>query len=293
MEKIEITKDIFSGAQCICAGTNVLFQMSNGDILKIFSPSYIVDFNRYTGNSMEDKILSAKEICGVPEIIVPKNAMYFNNCFVGYTTEGAVGTSYFEYTKNFTKSEQEDLYNFAEMYSAIERPVRKASNVIFPDLCTSDNIFISRESNGYRVQFIDYDGLQVDDQRSFCISTGLGDPKEFVNKKYLDENKFFTKELDKKSLIHLYFLSAFNIDLSQVNKYYPGIKRSVALDECFAAIQLDDLDVMEKVYKVMQDKGTNEYLGDDVFRLADTYQMRAFPVPGMSHYYLKVLEKKR
>ena len=65
------------------------------------------------------------------------------------------------------------------------------------------------------------------------------------------------------------------------------------LDDVFSSIHLDDWDVMDKVYKSMQDKGTNEYLGDDVFRLADIYQMHVFCVPGRTGHYLKVLEKKR
>lgn len=293
MEKIQITEDILKRLNCIHANENMLFRMSNGDILKILSPSYIAAFNQCTGNCMEDKILNAKEVSGVLEIIVPKSAMYFGNRFIGYTMEGAVGQSYLDYTKNFTIDKQEDLYNYAEMYSAIEKPVRKACNVVFPDLCTCDNIFISQNSEGYRVQFIDYDGLQVGDQRSFCISSALGEPRDFANKKYLDHNMLFTKELDKKSLIHLYFLSAFHIDLTQVNKFHLEINGYVTLDDVFSSIHLDDWDVMDKVYKAMQDKGTNEYLGDDVFRLADTYQMHAFCVPGRTGQYFKVLEKKR
>ena len=50
---------------------------------------------------------------------------------------------------------------------------------------------------------------------------------------------------------------------------------------------------MDKVYKAMHGRGSLEYLGNDVFHIADTYRMQAYPVPNMPNQYLKVLEKKR
>ena len=63
----------------------------------------------------------------------------------------ANGKSFVDYNKSLSITEQEDLYKFAEMYAAIEKPVREASDVVFPDLCTCDNIFISKDKDDFQV----------------------------------------------------------------------------------------------------------------------------------------------
>lgn len=293
MKKIQITESFLNGLKCVSADENALFQTESGDILKILSPTYLSTFYYLTGQSLEDKILNAKEILNVPEIIVPKSAAYIGRDFVGYFTDCAQGISFVDYNCSLTLSDQEDLYKFAEMYSAIEKPVREASNVVFPDLCTCDNIFIQPSSNGYDVQFIDYDGLQVGKYKSCCISTALGDYIQMMESNYVNSDMSFQKSLDVKSLIHLYFLTAFHLDLTKVGQFYPGTNTRVTLDDIFNLIQLDDWDIMDKVYKVMYGNGSKEYLGDDVFRLADTYRMHAYPAPNMPDRCIKILEKKR
>lgn len=293
MKQIQITEKLLNDMRCISANENVLFQTTSGDVLKIMSRDYLYKYHLATGFSMEDKILSAKDIFNVPEIMVPKGALYLGNNFVGYFMDKANGYSYVDYTNSFTVEEHKDLYKFAELYSAIEKPICEASDVVFPDLCTCDNIFIKPSQNGYNVQFIDYDGLQVGKYQSLTISTALGDYSQIIKSKYLNSDGAFTKQLDIKSLIHLYFLTTFNIDLTKVGISYPGTNISVTLDDVFKCIGLEDIDMMDKVYKVMYSNQPNEYLGDDVFRVADKYFMHAYPAPGMPNHYIKVLHKKR
>lgn len=114
-----------------------------------------------------------------------------------------------------------------------------------------------------------------------------------MRSKYINSDMSFKKELDIKSLIHLYFLTTFHMDLTKVGQFYPGTNNRVTLDDFFNCIHLDDWDIMDKVYKVMYGNSSNEYLGDDVFRIADTYRMHAYPVPNMPDRCIKVLEKKR
>ena len=110
MKKIQITKNALNELRCISSNENALFQTESGDILKILSPSYLSTFYLFTGQSMEDKILNAKEISNVPEIIVPKGAAYIGNNFVGYFMDCANGKSFVDYNKSLPITEQEDLY---------------------------------------------------------------------------------------------------------------------------------------------------------------------------------------
>ena len=60
-----------------------IFQLRNGDILKIFH-SFILELYKQSNLKLEEKIISAKPIKTVPEIIVPNMAIYSNDEFVGY-----------------------------------------------------------------------------------------------------------------------------------------------------------------------------------------------------------------
>lgn len=83
MKKIQITKNALNELRCISSNENALFQTESGDILKILSPSYLSTFYLFTGQSMEDKILNAKEISNVPEIIVPKGLLILETILLG------------------------------------------------------------------------------------------------------------------------------------------------------------------------------------------------------------------
>ena len=55
-------------------------------------------------------------------------------------------------------------------------------------------------------------------------------------------------------------------------------------------IGLDDYDVQNKVWKLLQDNKQNEFLGEDVFRIAENYDLLAIPIA--KNTYIKRLIKK-
>lgn len=267
--------------------TAQLYHMKDGQILKVFSPTYL-DILSSIHIDMEKKILDADKGSTVSEIIQPSAAFYSsdNKRFIGYSLPPAKGVDFNQYTGSLSHQDQTDLYRYALIHSKIEDPVKKSSNIVFPDLCTCDNIFVDDNQN---IQFIDYDGLQVDEHKTIAVSTSLGDPRQYLGSKYVKDFAF-TKELDKKSLTILYFLDTFHADLNKVGCVEPTTGKRVTLDDFFQCIQLDDWDVMEKVWKLFQNNKENEYLGEDVFRIADNYQLHTIPVTNKD--YIKVLTKK-
>lgn len=60
----------------------------------------------------------------------------------------------------------------------------------------------------------------------------------------------------------------FGISLAIVGEYSDRLKEAITLDTIFDSIGLDDNDIKHKVWKVFTKTEKNEYLGDDVFRLA-------------------------
>lgn len=267
--------------------TSDVYRLGNGSVLKLFQPEVIM-LSKLVGVDIEGKILAAKPIKSSPEILVPTSAIYDDSRnFIGYTMPMAKGVDYNKIEENLTYSQREDLGRYGRIHNKLESIIKKNQNIVFPDFCTCDNIFIDDKEN---IKFIDYDGLQVDKFKSLSTSTSLGDFNSYNNSKYIDNSGLFTKELDKKSLIILYFLSAFNINLNRVGSRIPGTSVDVTLDMVFEYINLDDPDICHKVWKLFNDKENNEYLGDDVFNLADKYEMKIVAKQGPM--YSKKLYRK-
>lgn len=264
-----------------------ILKLNNGNILKVFHPQFL-GMMKLTHIDIEAKILDAKPIKHSPEILVPTSALYDEKMgFIGYSMPEANGIDYNEHDDKLTIGDRKNLKKYAIEHAKLEAILKRNKNIVFPDFCTCDNIF----TDGNNFQIIDYDGLQIDNHKSIVLSTSLGNEEQyFASKKYWSDEELFTKELDKKSSIILYFLTTFNVDLNTVGMIPPNTDKPITLDDVFDIIKLDDSDLCHKVWKLFQDNESNEYLGDTVFRIADKYNMEA--VKYFDNRYLKVLTKK-
>lgn len=272
IDQLKITKAIGQSQQAN------IYQLNDGSILKLFNPM-ILYFYKNIGYNLEKKILDAKPLFNIPEIIVPKQIVLDRkNNFNGYTMDKAKGIDFDNYDNTLSLEQKEDLYEYAKIYNKLEDIVKRGhkEQIIFPDLCTCENIFIDDDGN---LKLIDYDGLQVKKHISPHMSTSLGDQDQYLIPKYF-KNDLFTENLDKKSLIVLYFLDVFNVNLNTVGKINPISKEVVTLDFIFNAIGLDDYDVQNKVWKCFQTNIDNEFLGEDIDNIAEQYKLFAIPIGG-------------
>lgn len=252
-----------------------VYRLQDGSVLKIFSELNKL-YNSIVGINLEEKIISAEKIENVPEIIIPSAGVYSGSSFIGYTNEYVQGINYGQWDDELTLKQRTDLGMYAKMHSNLEDIVRRANGkkIIMPDLLTCDNIIIT---NNGKLKIIDYDGLQIGKFRSVSMSTSLGNQGQYEIPKY-KQDKLFTHNLDKKSLILLYFLQAFNINLENIGRIDPKTGKPITLDDIFELICLDDDDVKQKVWKCYQKDCPNEFLGDDVFKIAEKYDMVVYPI---------------
>lgn len=252
-----------------------VYELSNGKILKIFTPLLLQLYENHD-IKIERKIVEAKPIINVPEIIVPETAVYKGDEFCGYISKKANGVDYNVYDNGLTLTDRGNLKLYADNHAKLESIVKRGNEAgnVFPDLCTRDNIFIDENGN---MSLIDYDGLQIGNCVTPVISTLLGNEHQYRCSKY-SQQKLFTPELDKKSLIFLYFYNVFGIDLSKVGTINPVTNKVVTLDYAFEMIGLDDYDIQNKVWKCFQPKYENEFLGDDVYHMANYYDMIVVPL---------------
>ena len=142
-----------------------------------------------------------------------------------------------------------------------------------PDLGNLTNILVTKKGLFY----IDYSGLQVKDVRTKDISTILINNtwNEFLYcPKYFTEDLLFTSELDKASLIYMFFYLAFRINLKDYN-----LKNPETLKNIFTNIfKINDEILMQKVWLLYQNKPNEfiaEHLNVKIANLARDYKIVA------------------
>ena len=249
----------------------IVFLLNDGRYFKTFNPIFI-KILKNNGSDIEKKILSAKKIENVPEIIIPDSIVYLDNEFMGYTISPACGLNFVEFEDKKTLNEKCDLYKYADEQFKLEDVIKRANKekIVFPDLLTCENIFIS--DSGY--QFIDYDGIQIGNIPVFQLSTMLGDDEQYEIPKYMDNNGLYNSNLDKKSLLFLYYLSAFNINLNMVGIINPYDGKRITFDDVFNIIGLKNYDLMQATYLAVNDKDKdNIYLDNIPYQIAEEYNM--------------------
>jgi len=292
MDKIEF-KDLKLGSNISFNNKARIIDLKNGEVVKIFNMA-IFGKLKLCGYDLEGKILDAKKLESVPEIIVPNKAVYENGSFVGYTMNKAKGENFNDVDEKYTLYERSDLRRYVTEFSQLEDIIKRGNKegIVFPDFATCDNIYLTNKG---KFSLIDYDGLQVGNHEAICISTSLGDEHQYVNKKYMADDKLYTSQLDIKSLIVLFFLSAFNVNLGKIGtRAFDG---PITLDYVFNQIGLDDDAIKHKVWKLFQDNIDNEFLGDDIWNLVNKYKMIAKRGSEVSPYlpndvYVKKLVRK-
>lgn len=255
---------------------SMVYLLKDGRYFKMFNPNFI-NLLKLNNCDIEKKILEAKIIDKVPEIIIPDSIVYGNNYFLGYTMPSALGIDSNEYDRQKSLAERMNLYKYAEEHFELEKVIKRANKeeIVFPDLLTCDNIFI----NNGKYQFIDYDGIQIGNNRVLEISTSLGDDRQYRSLKYMNKNQLYTINLDKKSLILLYYLTVFNIDLNHIGKTFNSDGNIITLDEILNLIGMDDYDFAQATYLAIYDKiNDNVYLDDLVYRIADKYELRILDI---------------
>lgn len=249
-----------------CVDTTII-QLSTGEILKILDDELLKIISD-TGYNLETRLKETPKLKQFDKFALPSRMFEDEDIVKGYTMSYIPGVDFTDYYENIF-----DLMGYANIHSQIEDNIKDGNNlgIVFPDLCTTENIRVTADG---KVFFIDYDGLQIKEMPAVGFSDFLGTPEEVLVNKYFDcKSNLFTKELDIKSAIFLYFVDVFGINLGTVNRINPVNGRKISLDYIFSIINLEDMDIQHKVWKLFQPTIPNEFLGDDIYKLAEKYKL--------------------
>lgn len=247
-----------------CEDTTII-ELPNGDLLKILDYELLKVISN-TGYDLETRLNEVPNLTEFSKFPWPTIMLEDEGIVTSYVMPCIPGIDFTDYYENIF-----DLTSYANIHAQIENNIKDGNKmgIVFPDLCTTENIRITADN---QVFFIDYDGLQIKHMPAVGYSDFLGMPQEVMQNKYYNfKSSLFTEELDIKSAIFLYFVDVFGINLASVNNINPVTGRVVTLDNIFSIINLDDVDIQHKVWKLYQPLVPNEFLGDDLYKLAEKY----------------------
>ena len=282
MEQIDIRQFVQGrgeGARLISrSDSSDVFILQDGSFLKLYNETMHL-LCRMAGVNLEKKITSLEPIKEVPEIIIPDTAIYDGRAFIGYAIPSAKGISKTAYDEKKTRDECLDLSLYAKEHSKLESVIKRANQkgIVFPDLLTLDNLFITNNNGNISYNFIDPDGIQFttnSDQGCIQMSTTLGSDFQYLIPKYSISRSIYNPNLDKKSLILLYFISTFGVNLQAIIDLYNGYAEQKQLfNNVMNAIgvfgQLRELAEIA----LFDSKQDNHYLGSIVDTIAEDYYL--------------------
>lgn len=245
-----------------------LCMMNDNRVLKLFDSDFLIAL-RGRGYNLEEKILNASNLVDIPEVIVPDSVVYDDEDFFGYTMPYFEGISIYEFVEyNKNRLSLEGLNPF---FTRLENIIKKSDNIVFPDLLSDGNILLNRTDIG----LIDFDGLQIGEYSSPTLSSSLGERFYYNNTKYRN-NGLYTKELDIKSLIYLYFDLVFNCPLWNVDSFLSKNDKerlNEKLEFLFRYHRIDSSELFDKVVRLYDDDLSNIYLGETIYDIASNYEL--------------------
>ena len=261
MEKMKLTMESLSGSILLSSDFDGnLYRLSDGSILKLFNAVYLDSYKRQNID-LKEKMLQVENIHH-PRIIVPDKMCCMDDDVAGYIRRDVSGRSFTEFFSNESDNDKVNLYRYALIHHNLESVVEECSDIVFPCLCDETGIYLGQDFKPY---FVNFEELQHGTFRAGRVSKKLGLRTDSNDSRYLSDG-LFTKNLDKMSSIYLYFLNTFNVDLSKID--------STSVGEVFNRLGLKDDDICHKVWSLFDKDYDNDFLGDDVFRIAEEYEMR-------------------
>jgi hypothetical protein len=267
-------RDVWKMPRLVGGSSASIFR--DGDfVIKLYDDDYLYEDEYYDINT-EKKILRAKKIENLPEILIPESAVYNVDTgkFIGTRSSYVDGISYIDFLdgKLGTINNSDIVRNYDLFESIFKRA--DVEGIIFPDFNSGENIFFVGDRSSYDIKLIDYDGIQFEKDKTLVVSSSLlssnltnNSKRELIFSEKYFKDKVFTRELNVYSEYVLFFLDLLNIDMTKMC-------HKIGLDGFFQNIGLDDYDLQDKIYKLFKSSECNEYLGDDKYKVIDKYDIK-------------------
>ena len=289
LPRISLTDYRFQGKELLKESEkSSVFELQDGSILKLFSPQFLF-VSEFCGGDLETKIMDTEKKRCLPEIMSPKCGVYEENNFAGYIMPKAKGVPFSTYLATQTKEDRENLEKYATILAKVENILRRANTLgyVFPDLCSLDNIFIDENGN---IELVNYDGMQIRNHMAIETSATFRSQEIFMHKKYRNQ-KLFTSELDKLSLLFFYFAMTFQIDLGMIGQENPNTGKRIRLSDILQLIGLEEKEIISKMNAILSFHEPGEYFTESAFVIASKYYLEEQGNFGEEKYFKRLVRK--
>lgn len=266
MQKVTIDVETLKHLHILLSNEkSIIFQYANNQILKIFNQKY-QNFSKSLGVDLEQKILNSTHIDSFTNLVYPNESIYDNSTnFLGYLMDKIEGKSYKEikHERN-VQNHHPTLLDYAKLYQQFAIALDRATknNIVIPDFATCSNIIIPNQENS-EIKIIDYDGIQIKQYGALFVSSNIKS-KLIYSEKYFRDYRF-TTELNRLSLLYLYFVDVLKIHL--INYDYHSINNILKY------IGLDDKDIKESIYSIYSKTEANPDFSNIFYRLEELYNL--------------------
>lgn len=244
----------------------------NRCIYKILKPYYLHTLDEY-GIDIEAKLLYNNQITDFDELVLPTGIVYSNGKVVGYEMEKVKGTNYNQIPYDSTYT----LMDYANLYYRFEKIMKKASDngIVITDFTNCSNILFLDEPNKIKqnnpIKILDYNDMQVGEHRTFVLSESIAVPLTHTIKYRNPITNLYTPELNKLSLLILYFADALCLNLANIQEL-SGDKEDFSITEMLNLLGLDDDIIGREISKVCKQNVPNPYYSDIFYRIAELYR---------------------
>lgn len=266
---------------------SIIYLLSDGRVFKRFCFKEIERYEKYN-ISLEEKILVGEKLKTSKEFYEPLSAVYRKNRLIGYTMKFNNGKRFDKYIDLLSyRRKLNNLHFILIFFTELEYIVKKGYELglVFPDLCTPSNIFISKM--GY-ISLTDYDGFQIDDYFSFSVSSAINNKNKIFKPKFYS-NDLFTKELDKYSLMVLFLEFITSLDISLIDTEFENDKGLLSVRSLARYINLDNEEIIAMIEDTLSVDNEGVYVSVVANAIASKYDLFIYKEDGK---YNKILIKK-
>lgn len=264
-------------------GNMIVYKTREGTYLKVCNEYYYNDYH-YFYDIWLPRVIKDSEYIELEDIIKPIKAYYDDKEMIkAYEVPTASGISLDKY---LPKIRVKDSDAFFSVCTKLSERVQLANeeDIIFPDLAFGNNVFYDPKTDKF--SFIDFDGIQIKDTPSMCISGMLNKMVEPLNneEKYGAFNNglsLYKDNLDKFSLATLFFYysNGYNIGFTLENLMHSrcnngnGEINDIDLNRFMNYIKLKDDDFREYVRLFFDKEKDNMYLHEVLPEFSKKYTL--------------------
>lgn len=268
MEKIS-EKDINLNHSTTLSSDNCVdtIKLINGDILRMYSPN-LLNLLSSSQVNLEKKLMESEGKKISSSILRPKILVSSDDGQIsGYITDGfdVRTTNFLSFIAKTIGKRNASFSKIASVYKKLEDVIKENPNVVFPCLCDLTDVYINSDKT---FTFTGYDKMQIDgDETLFLSSSVLYSENIF---KYTKDGRY-TKNLDKKSLFHIFMLFAFGVDLTK-------LRRNISINEILTNVGIEDKALVDKINSMFYSMDDNEYLADDILRISESHKLKQIDI---------------